>query len=178
MDNKWKLLYRIPGAVVLSYLIGYALSLLASIFVNVSYVSIADIISNVFNFSGGDVVRGVAMNLILPGLGSLSTILSNPDFAARLSLVLLVIGTFIAVAILLWLHSLVLKLANENKLIATLCTLAYAYWFAVAIYANFFLPSSITFWYCVDAVVVLFVYLVMTIILSGSLFDKKWFDFD
>lgn len=36
MDNKWKLLYRIPGAVVLSYLIGYALSLLASIFVNVS----------------------------------------------------------------------------------------------------------------------------------------------
>lgn len=174
IESKWSLLYRIPSALVLSYLIGYALSFIASMFIGISYAAIGNIISNMFNFSANDVANGILFNRLIPGLGTLGSIVNSPDFGGRLALVILIIGTFIAVALLYGLNTLVIKLANENKIIAVLCTLIYSYWFLVAIYANFFLPEALNFWYCVDAVIVLFVTLGITIEFSALLFDKYW----
>lgn len=158
----------------LSYLVGYAMSFAASMFVGISYIAIGNIISNMFNFNGNDIANGVFLNRIIPGLGFLDSIVNSPDFGGRLTLILLLFGAIIAVIILFGLNTLVMKLAKENKIIATLCTFIYAYWFLVTIYVNFFLPETLTVWWCVDAVFVLLILLIITIFLSTLLFDNDY----
>lgn len=176
MENKYSILYRLPLAVIIiGGLIGWGLAVVSGIFTRVCYGALADIFSNMFNFSGtGD---AMLMNQIIPGLGTMGSIFGGPSSGGRLTLFLLIIGVAVVLFILGIIFWYALSLVKENKVIATICSLLLAGWVVLSFYNNIIAPwDVVNFGYCVLALVVIAIQALLTLIMARGMFGDADFD--
>lgn len=165
-------IYRLPGALILSWLVGSVLTIITPLFTHVTYVCLGEILQNLFSFATAEVIRGVAINQVLPGLGTLSTIESP-----RWTILLLLIGVTIALTILGFIFVGIIKLVKGNKVLATLCSLILLWQFYICIKITYVHPyTELTFWFCTLSGIILLIYLVLIIFGAFTLFTNKDFD--
>ena len=72
-------------------------------------------ISNMFNFTSADVASDVMKDQLIPGWGTLSSIVNDPNFSTRVSMILYTIIVVIALCIVGFLVYLLMKVVKGNK---------------------------------------------------------------
>ncbi len=150
---------RASGALLLSWLVGFALSMVACNFTFISYVCMGEIFQDIFSFSVSEVMRGIAVNQVLPGLGILSTIESP-----RWAMLLLIIAATIALTIIGFIFMGVMKLVDGNKVMAVLCSLVLLWQFYICIRITYVHPYvELTFCFCVLSGIILLINLALII---------------
>ena len=72
-------------------------------------------VSNMFNFTSADVASDVMKNQLIPGWGTLSSIVNDPNFSVRVSMLLYTIIVAIALGIVFYFAYLLMKVVKGNK---------------------------------------------------------------
>ena len=115
------------GSKVINYLLRFVASigLSSAICISLSWISIGVLylvmtliprfISNMFNFSAAEVGSDVLKNQLIPGWGYLSSIVNDPNFSTRLSIIISVIVVVIALCIVAFFVYLLMKVVEGNK---------------------------------------------------------------
>ena len=115
------------GSKVINYLLCFlaSIGLSSAICISLSWISIGVLylvmtliprfISNMFNFSAAEVGSDVLKNQLIPGWGYLSSIVNDPNFSTRLSIIISVIVVVIALCIVAFFVYLLMKVVEGNK---------------------------------------------------------------
>lgn len=129
------------------------------------------ILSNMFSFGIHDVVNDVSKNSLIPGWGTLSSIVNNPDFSARTTGFISIIIVFIALAILsaiiYFVKGYIIKNSKSISIISELIILFFSA-YAVFIMFTSDMYTSIWgidsgFWFYFVAVILSFLLLIINI---------------
>lgn len=108
-------LLRFLGTIVLSSAICISLSWISVGVLYLVMTLVPRFISNMFNFTSADVASDVAKDILIPGWGTLSSIVNDPNFSTRVSMILYTIIVVIALGIVFYLANLLIKVVKGNK---------------------------------------------------------------
>ena len=108
-------LLRFLGTIGLSSLICISLSWTSIGVLYLIMTLVPRFISNMFNFTSADVASDVMKDQLIPGWGTLSSIVNDPNFSTRVSMILYTIIVVIALCIVGFLVYLLMKVVKGNK---------------------------------------------------------------
>ena len=108
-------LLRFLGTIVLSSAICISLSWISVGVLYLVMTLVPRFISNMFNFTSADVASDVMKDQLIPGWGTLSSIVNDPNFSTRVSMILYTIIVVIALCIVGFLVYLLMKVVKGNK---------------------------------------------------------------
>ena len=98
-----KYLLRFFGTIGLSSAICISLSWISVGVLYLVMTLVPRFVSNMFNFTSADVASDVMKDQLIPGWGTLSSIVNEPNFSTRISMILYTILVVIALCIVVFL---------------------------------------------------------------------------
>ena len=108
-------LLRFFGTIGLSSAICISLSWISVGVLYLVMTLVPRFISNMFNFTSADVASDVMKDQLIPGWGTLSSIVNDPNFSTRVSMILYTIIVVIALCIVGFGVYLLMKVVKGNK---------------------------------------------------------------
>ena len=164
MNNKNSLILLVPktlGTIVLSAAIAFILYLLATTLIYQADILIPEFFSKSFDFTASDVLNDVARNQIIPGWGTLSSIINNPSFGVRVSMIICTIVVVVVMLVVFGIAYLLNKVAENNLFFVILYSCIALFFFAATIRLSFFtdffseLGVKQNVWFYIVSIVVL-----------------------
>lgn len=107
---------RSVGSIGLSFMICFGLSQLATFVQYKVMTLIPTFLANMFNFTLADVMRDSSKDMLIPGWGFLSSIVNDPNFSTRISIIISTITVLVVLGILCFLYYLLIKIVKGDKI--------------------------------------------------------------
>lgn len=116
MQKVLNYILRLVGSIGLSFVICFGLSRLATFVQYEVMTLIPTFLANMFNFTLADVMRDSSKDMLIPGWGYWSSIVNDPNFSTRISIIISTIIVFVVLGILCFLCYLLGKVVKGNKI--------------------------------------------------------------
>lgn len=155
------LLLRTIATIVLSSAITFVLYFLAVDIIFQVDILIPSIIKDSISFDFSDVMHDVARNQIIPGWGTMSSIINNPSMGARATLIICIIVDFIILFIVTGLTYLLKKVILENKILTIIYVCIALFFLVMTIrltyFTNFYIYLGLqrNVWFYIVSIVII-----------------------
>ena len=179
MNKAFSLILRSFATIALSSAIAFIILLLATNLIFQADVLIPEFFSKSFSFTASEVMRDVARDQIIPGWGTLSSIIDNPSFGVRISLLVCFFVTVIVLLIVFGLAFLLNKVVQRSTflivLYALFALLAFAVTIRIAYFSNYYVSMGIhrNFWFFVVSIVMIGLQALLFIGIGALIMDEE-----